>query len=119
MVLRSWRGAVRPEDAARYLEHQAGTGVAAYRRTEGNLGAFALSRPCGDLVEVLTLSLWTSMDAVRAFAGDEPGRARFFPGDDELLVERDLHVDHFDVAGLDIGPGLLGGHGGTAGRGPA
>lgn len=108
MVLRSWRGAVRPEDAPRYLEHQAGTGVAAYRATEGNLGALALSRSCDDLVEVVTVSLWSSMEAVRAFAGDEPERARFFPGDDELLVERDLHVDHFEVAGADLDPRLLG-----------
>jgi len=33
-------------------------------------------------------------DDVRAFAGDELERARFFPEDDRYLVERDLHVTH-------------------------
>jgi hypothetical protein len=49
------------------------------------------------------------MDAVRAFAGDEPERARFYPGDDDLLAEKDLHADHFEVVSADLDPALLGG----------
>ena len=102
MIMRTWRGAVRPEDADRYLDHQAGTGVAGYRATAGNLGVLVLRREAGDLVEVTTVSLWGSMDAVRAFAGDDPSVARFYPGDDDLLVEKDLHADHFEVTGADL-----------------
>ena len=103
MIVRTWRGAVRREDAERYLAHQAETGVRDYRRTPGNLGALVLQRDRGDVVEVTTVSFWTSMDAVRAFAGDEPDRARFYPGDDELLVEKDLHVEHSEVVSADLG----------------
>lgn len=106
MIMRTWRGAVRPEDAERYLEHQAGTGVREYRETAGNLGVLVLRRTTDDLVEVTTLSLWESMDAVRAFAGEQPGVARFYPGDDELLAEKDLHADHFEVVGADLDPRL-------------
>ena len=102
MIMRTWRGAVRADDAERYLEHQAGTGVTDYRETRGNLGVLVLRRPVGDLVEVTTVSLWTSMDAVRAFAGDDPAIARFYPGDEDLLVEKDMHADHFDVVGADL-----------------
>jgi hypothetical protein len=49
------------------------------------------------------------MDAVRAFAGEEPERARFYPGDDDLLAEKDLHADHFDVVEADLDAALLGG----------
>lgn len=106
MILRSWRGAVRTEDTERYLKHQADTGVKEYRDTAGNRGAIVLRRDRGDVVEVLTLSLWTTMDAVRGFAGDDPARARFYPGDDDLLVEKDLHADHFEVVGMDLDAGL-------------
>jgi heme-degrading monooxygenase HmoA len=102
MILRTWRGAVRAADAERYLAHQAGTGVREYRETAGNRGVIVLSRPRGDVIEVVTLSLWESMDAVRAFAGEEPERARFYPGDDDLLVEKDLHADHFEVVSADL-----------------
>ena len=91
MILRRWRGAVRPEDAAAYLAHQSGTGVREYRATPGNLGALVLRRDVGDLVEVVTLSWWESMDDVRRFAGD-----------DDLLVEKDQHVDHFEVVESDL-----------------
>jgi heme-degrading monooxygenase HmoA len=102
MILRSWRGAVRHEDAEQYLAHQAETGVDDYRQTPGNRGALVLRRDRGELCEVITLSLWESMDAVRAFAGDDPGRAKFYPGDDELLADKDLHVDHWEVVSADV-----------------
>jgi heme-degrading monooxygenase HmoA len=102
MILRTWRGAVRQADAEQYLAHQADTGIADYRQTPGNRGALVLRRDRGELCEVTTLSLWESMDAVRAFAGDDPARAKFYPGDDALLVEKDLHVDHWEVVSADV-----------------
>ncbi|NYE37554.1 heme-degrading monooxygenase HmoA [Nocardioides cavernae] len=107
MIMRTWRGAVRPEDADRYLEHQAGTGVREYRETPGNRGAYVLRRDRDGLVEVTTVSLWESMDAIRAFAGDDPEVARFYPGDDDLLVDKDLHADHFEVVSADLDPDAL------------
>jgi heme-degrading monooxygenase HmoA len=107
MILRRWRGAVRPEDVETYLEHQAATGVAEYRSTSGNLGVIVLRRPVGDLVEVVTLSLWESMDDVRRFAGPQPEIAVFYPGDDDLLVEKDEHVDHYEVTDVDLDLVLL------------
>jgi hypothetical protein len=38
------------------------------------------------------------MDAVRRFAGPAPERAVFYPDDDRYLIQRDEHVDHYDVA---------------------
>ncbi|NPC98187.1 antibiotic biosynthesis monooxygenase [Nocardioides sp. zg-DK7169] len=108
MILRRWRGAVRPEDVEAYLAHQSETGVRGYRATPGNLGVLVLRRPVGHLVEVITLSLWESMAAVRGFAGERPEVAVFYPGDDELLAEKDPHVDHFEVSEGDLDPGLLG-----------
>jgi heme-degrading monooxygenase HmoA len=102
MIMRTWRGAVRPEDAQRYLDHQAKTGIREYRETPGNLGAMVLSRPADALVEVTTVSFWASMDAIKAFAGDDPEQAKFYPGDDEFLVERDDHADHFEVVSADL-----------------
>jgi hypothetical protein len=52
----------------------------------------------GGVSEVITLSWWTGMDAIRAFAGPEPQIARYYPEDDRFLLERPPNVDHFDVA---------------------
>ena len=107
MIVRTWRGAVRPADEERYLRHQADTGVREYRETPGNLGALVLRRERDGLVEVTTVSFWQSMDAVRAFAGDDPGRARFYPGDDDLLAQKDEHADHYELIGVDLDDALL------------
>lgn len=109
MILRRWRGAVRSADADAYLAHQSSTGIRDYRATPGNRGVFVLRRPLeGDLVEVVTLSLWDSMDDVRGVAGEHPEVAVFYPGDDDLLVEKDVHVDHYEVTESDLDRDLLG-----------
>jgi len=40
---------------------------------------------------------WESMASVRAFAGDDPSRAVYYPEDDRFLIERGAIVDHYDV----------------------
>jgi heme-degrading monooxygenase HmoA len=111
MIMRTWRGAVRPADEARYLEHQGDTGVREYRETPGNLGVLVLRRERDGLVEVTTVSLWESMEAVKAFAGEDPGRAKFYPGDDDLLARKDDHADHYEVVEADLDAAALGGGG--------
>jgi heme-degrading monooxygenase HmoA len=71
--------------------------MAEYKATPGNRGAWMLRRDLGELTEIVTFSLWESMDAVRAFAGEDPERAVFYPEDERYLVERDLTVTHYDV----------------------
>ena len=100
MIARTWRGVVRAEDGHAYLEVVARTGMPASRATPGNVGFFVLQRPSGDQAEILTMSLWTSKDAISAFAGPDISRAVFFPEDDAYLVERDLHADHWEVVGV-------------------
>jgi heme-degrading monooxygenase HmoA len=97
MIARTWRGAVRAEDADAYLDVLRATGQAAFRATPGNLGFFTLRRIVGDRAELLVVSLWDSMEAVRRFAGLAPEQAVFYPEDGAFLIERDLHVDHYDV----------------------
>ena len=98
MIARLWRGATRAADADRYVAYLQRTGIAAYRATPGNLGVLTLRRALGARTEFLLVSLWSSIDAIRRFAGDDPARAVFYPEDERFLVERDEHVTHFEVA---------------------
>ena len=97
MIARIWRGATRAEDAAAYVAYLRETGLKEYRATPGNVSASVLWRVAGDRAEFVTLSFWESLDAVRAFAGEDVGRAVFYPQDDRFLIERDLTVEHFEV----------------------
>ena len=97
MIARTWRGAVRAVDAEAYSAYIRETGLAAYVATPGNRGAWLLHRTDGDRTEVLTVSLWESLEAIRGFAGDDLERAVFYPEDDRYLVERDVTARHWAV----------------------
>jgi heme-degrading monooxygenase HmoA len=99
MIARIWRGAVRREDRDDYADYIRDTGIAGYRATPGNRGAWLLRRDVGERTEFLTFTLWDSLNAVRAFAGDDVDAAVFYPEDDRYLVERDDIAAHYEVAG--------------------
>jgi heme-degrading monooxygenase HmoA len=99
MIARIWRGAVRLEDRDAYADYIRDTGIAGYRATPGNRGAWLLRRDVDERTEFLTFTLWDSLDAVRAFAGDDVEAAVYYPEDDRYLVERDDTVAHYEVTG--------------------
>jgi heme-degrading monooxygenase HmoA len=99
MIARIWRGVVRRDEAEAYVNYIVNTGMAEYRSTPGNQGAWMLRRDDGDRSEIVTFSLWDSRDSIRAFAGDDIDQAVFYPEDDHFLLERDLTVRHYEVAG--------------------
>jgi heme-degrading monooxygenase HmoA len=97
MIARIWKGAVRREDADTYGRYIEDTGIAGYAETPGNLGAWMLRRDVGELTEFLTFTLWESLDAVKAFAGEDYETAVYYPEDERFLVERDLKCAHYEV----------------------
>jgi heme-degrading monooxygenase HmoA len=59
------------------------TGIAGYRQAPGNLGAVIVTRNIdAERTEILTLSSWKDEASIRAFAGNDIGRARYYPEDD-------------------------------------
>lgn len=97
MIARIWRGTVRLADADRYVAYVEATGVRDYRTTAGNLGVYILRNDREDRTEIVTLTFWESWEAIRAFAGEDPGIARYYPEDDAFLLDRPERVEHYDV----------------------
>ena len=98
MIARIWRGAVKRDDGDAYAAYMQETGVAGYSAVSGNLGVTMLRRDVGDRCEFLMFSLWESLAAVKAFAGDDHETAVFYPEDDRFLIERDETSSHWEVA---------------------
>jgi heme-degrading monooxygenase HmoA len=94
-----WRGWVRTEDRIAYVGYIEATGMAEYRRTPGNRGAYMLTRDLDDgRTEIVTLSFWESRESITGFAGDDISRAVFYPEDDRYLVGREETVTHYEGA---------------------
>ena len=97
MIARTWRGATAAHDADAYLDYLHQTGLAEYRKMDGNRGVLALRRIADGRAEFLLVSLWDSEESIRQFAGDDIGKAVFYPEDERFLVDRDNHVLHYEV----------------------
>lgn len=98
IILRRWAGRIRTADAATYLAYVARTGAMDYAATPGNVGFQLASRDLGDgTTEVVTLSWWRSMEAIRLFAGEDVEIARYYPEDDRFLITRPERVEHHEV----------------------
>jgi heme-degrading monooxygenase HmoA len=97
MIARLWHGVVPREKADAYHAYLLRTGVPDYRVTPGNQGVYVLRRLEGNQAHFLLVSLWDSLDAIRAFAGAETDRARYYPEDDAYLVAREPTVTHYEV----------------------
>jgi hypothetical protein len=105
-IMRRWSGRVRSPDADQYVAYVAATGGEEYRATAGNLGYQILHRDLGNgETEISTISWWSSWDAIKAFAGQEPTLAVYYPQDDRYLIHRPEKVEHFEVvAGSSLDP---------------
>ncbi len=97
MVTRLWRGRTAPHDADAYEEHLRTEVLPGLREVEGHRGAYVLRRAAGDGVEFVVLTLFDSMDAVRAFAGEEPEVAVISPRAEELLSDFDRTAAHYEA----------------------
>jgi heme-degrading monooxygenase HmoA len=60
-----------------------------------------LQRDLGDETEILVVSLWETLESVRAFAGEPIEQAVYYPQDEKYLLELEAEVAHYEVA---VGP---------------
>src|SRR5262245_52456897 len=104
MIARTWHGRVMTPKADAYLAHLKRTGLSEFRSTPGNMGVYVLRRDEDGITPFQVTTLWSSMDAVRSFAGADVDRARYYAQDDEYLLEREPMCTHYDVLMAITGP---------------
>lgn len=97
MMARLWHGRVPSAKADAYEAYLQRTGIPDYVATPGNRGAWILRRSEGPVTHLLLVTMWESTAAIEAFAGTPIDRARYYPEDDDYLLEREPNVVHYDV----------------------
>ncbi len=99
MIVRMWHGRVPSEKARAYREFLNARAIPDYQSTPGNLSVYILERPEGEVTHFITMTFWENLDAIRAFAGDEAEAAKYYPEDQEFLLEFEPTVVHYEVVG--------------------
>jgi heme-degrading monooxygenase HmoA len=98
-VVRVWKGYGTAEGVDRYCrEHFSKTVLPQLQALSGFLAANALVRSLGYETEVVVATVWDSIDAVIAFAGDDFEKAVVEPIVHDLLERFDEEVTHFVLA---------------------
>ena len=97
MIGRFWRGRTTTGNAAAYADLLRTTVLPGIDRIAGYRGAYLFRRHTEDGVEFVTLTLFESIEAVKAFAGEDYETAVILPAAHELLAEHDPTARHYEV----------------------
>jgi heme-degrading monooxygenase HmoA len=97
MIIRAWRGRASPAKRSAYPAHFKDNVLPELQSIKGFLGALLLQQDRADVVEFLVLTRWETVDAIRAFAGDDITRAMVEPEAVAALISFDQTVQHYDV----------------------
>ena len=98
MIERIWRGWFEPAKAEAYLAFLRDEFLPGAHAIAGYRGARVLRREVGGEVEVMTITHFDSLDAIRAFAGDDPEAPHIAPAARALLKRWDERVSHYEIA---------------------
>jgi heme-degrading monooxygenase HmoA len=97
VISRQWRGLAKKACAEAYVQHLQTETFPAIRKLPGFVGASILRRSVPDDVEFLIVTHWSSIDAIRAFAGAEVETAVVPQKVQEMMVDYDRTVRHYEV----------------------
>jgi len=94
MITRIWHGRTKKEDADIFRHYVIETGVQDYLKIKGSLDARLLQRDEGNVTHMWMVTRWQDLECIRAFAGDDIDKARYYPEDEKYLLEFEPNVIH-------------------------
>jgi heme-degrading monooxygenase HmoA len=97
MISRQWRGLAKSSHAGRYIEHLREETFPRLKEIPGFVSASILRRTVPNGVEFLIVTTWESLDAVQGFAGTDVETAVVPPRVQEMMVEYDNRVRHYQI----------------------
>jgi len=97
MIARQWHGIVPVHKADAYYQFLSGEPLHDYKGTKGNRGVYVFRHDENRYSHFYLLTLWESYNAIKAFAGEDFEKARYYPEDEDFLLEKELLVQHFEV----------------------
>lgn len=101
MIVRTWRAIAASQDVVdTYAAHLRRNTFREMRELHGHVGASLSVKPVGGKFEVLVMSYWDDMNAVRRFSGDKVSdlsEAVVKPSTQKLLDSYDPKVEYFEI----------------------
>lgn len=99
MIIRMWHGRVPKSKASAYRKFVNERAIPDYQSVEGNISVYVLEQTESDITHFITLTFWKDLDSIKAFAGEDVEAAKYYPEDDDFLLEFEPRVVHYEVVG--------------------
>ncbi len=89
MIVRMWHGRVDSSKSDEYAEFVKQRAAPDYRSVDGLQKLLFLRKNEKDVAHFLLVTYWDSMESVKKFAGEQPEKAKYYPEDDQFLLEKE------------------------------
>ena len=97
MIARIWEGRTSLEKADAYRKFLLKVAVHDYKSVKGLLGLKFLQREENNEAVFTLITFWPSINVIKKFAGADYEKAKYYPDDQEYLLEFPEKVKHFEV----------------------
>jgi len=104
VIARIWSAEATPAQAPAYAEHLKSHVLPTLKTVDGYAGTMLLQRTTPDAVEIVVITWWRSLEAIRGFAGADLERAVVADEAAALLTRFDRRVRHCTLVVEDAGP---------------
>lgn len=97
MIARFWSAQTTRDQAPAYADHLRKQVLPTVREVDGYTGAMLLEREVGGGIELIVITLWQSLDAIRGFAGADLEEAVVSNEIVSLFSQFDRRVRHYEL----------------------
>ena len=97
MIVRMWHGRVSSSKSDEYAEFMKQRAAPDYSSVQGLQKLYFLRKNDGDVAHFLLITVWDSIESVKRFAGENPEIAKYYPEDDQFLLEKEPHSALYEL----------------------
>lgn len=97
MIARIWHGKTRVEDYEAYAAFLREMAVPDYQKTVGFMGLTFLRNIKGSEGHFTLITYWENLEVIKNFAGENFEKAKYYPEDNDFLLEFEEKVEHHEV----------------------
>ena len=103
MWIREWKCRCPIDTADDFIHYLDQTGVSDTQSIEGCTGHKVMCRSLNGEMEIMLNTYWQSLDAMKAYAGDDIYKAVLYPDDYKYRIEPDTKVRVYEVNSIEEG----------------
>ncbi|MCH2214782.1 MAG: antibiotic biosynthesis monooxygenase [Flavobacteriales bacterium] len=97
MIARIWTGQTKSEDLEEYTDFMKLRAIPDYEQTSGFIKLSFLRGVDNDIATFKLITFWENLEVIKNFAGEDYERAKYYPEDQNYLLNFPTKVKHYEV----------------------